>query len=430
MVHGLWNPRPAIYAAALIISIYPIGSVILDISQQDFPPYIDIFVGSFWNGGIYRMFHSHGPLITLVKCGDEIMFDSSYQPALSLDVYVQDYRRQGRHIISVSRFNKVGFKLLKTTFYEKKQDKCTVITRGVKDAFVGSHIALPLALDAYKLHPYIIEDSSAAENEVQYRVPTYYSSRGSLPVINMRSAKDVFIISPILNIYNTARDPNSPSPSIHCYAHKVDVALDRARTTIWIKRGRFVDKHVLNMPPLNENIFRPSNILNCGYDLVLPLMSAGVSNPITVNIDISSTDIIIPEIIILDNLRRGDWLYRQYSVMPAMEQNYIYIGIIDSMKGCEIYKETNDTFVTHVEVFFHVDIGTQYVVININRRRDSDYGNNKRLYRSFNMEQRTQYVDLTDFWVDPYLEMLYNIPLGPGVDKQDAHDIMMHQLLL
>ncbi|ORM41912.1 uncharacterized protein BXIN_0462 [Babesia sp. Xinjiang] len=425
MVHGLWNPKPAIYAAALIIAMYPIGSVILDISQQDFLPYIDIFVGTFRDGGIYRMFHSHGPLINLVKCGDEILFDSSYQPALSLDVYVQDYRRQGRHIISISRYNTVNWKLLRTTFYEK-DDLCYFLsTRESKDEFVGSHISLTLDLDADKFHPYIVSGRRTLDNAVRYMVPTYYSSRGSLPVINMRSPKDVFIISPILNIYNTARDPNIPSPSIHCYATKVDVEPDRERTTIWIRHRRFSVKFVVVIPPVENGVFRPQNIM--GNDSRFhrgDLMP--VSRPSNLLIDISSTDIIIPEIIILANLRRGDWLYTQYSVLPLMEHRRAVNNVNDSKSHSAIYEVTDNATVTHVEVFDHVKHGWRYVIINLSKAMGPRFVAHKMIYKRIEDQGSVVYFDLSKFCVEPYLDMLYNInTLEKSCDKACGNDIVM-----
>ncbi|ORM41820.1 uncharacterized protein BXIN_0586 [Babesia sp. Xinjiang] len=436
MSHGLWNAKKLIYAAALIISICPVQSIILDLSQQEFPPFIDIFVGTFRDGGIYRMFHSHGPRVTVVKYGDHILSGSRRHSSVPIDIYVQDYRHEGRHIISVSRFNPLNWKLVRTTFYEKGSTKCKIINRELKDKFVGGHMSLTLDLDADKVHPYIVPAISKKKGDMWYRVALIYSNRGMYTINHMRSPREQITISPILNVDREFRDSNSPPSSLSCHCAKVYISPGGNEMRIFIYHENHIVPYLTKLPPIVNHIFKSQNILNYQCRYAVKRRASTSLQTISIIIDISSTFTSVPDIVILANLKRGDWLYTQHSFLPLSDQNVILVKVVNSEKRCEIYETDDETFVTHVEVFDHVKSSTQYVVVNTTTPSktaglgEPRFEKNKRVYKRTYGEEGVVYFDINQVWLEPYLDMLYNIPIGPGADKQDAREIMVDTLLM
>ncbi|ORM41277.1 uncharacterized protein BXIN_0859 [Babesia sp. Xinjiang] len=78
MIISCWSPKVAICAVLVIICLYPVGGLVLDLSHTSFPSCIDVFEGTFTGGGMYRMFHSNGARIAIVRYGDQALGLSKY----------------------------------------------------------------------------------------------------------------------------------------------------------------------------------------------------------------------------------------------------------------------------------------------------------------------------------------------------------------
>ncbi|ORM42288.1 uncharacterized protein BXIN_1100 [Babesia sp. Xinjiang] len=309
------NQAIVIFAVLLIGSIYPIQSLVLDLTRTYFNPCIDVFEGTFKNGGIYRMFHSHDPIIRLVTYGQEVLGPSTTRVAFPSDVYVQEYRRGDRRIVAVTHFITEGARLLKTTYYKIVGTRVSAATRPVKNAFIGGPISLKLDLDSPKAHPFI----SASDKDGEYQ-PSVWSiiprSRypGEPAVGRMIFRYEVYFISPVINIDQQFRDHNSPSPSLISHSTNIRVSRTGDSTIISIKHGSFSGRFIARTPPTGDGIFRPKNIILSSYDFSACTQGPHLTRRDVLKIDISSIETNVPEIVILANLRRGDWLYTQYSL--------------------------------------------------------------------------------------------------------------------
>ncbi|ORM41426.1 uncharacterized protein BXIN_2503 [Babesia sp. Xinjiang] len=184
---------------------------------------------------------------------------------------------------------------------------------------------------------------------------------------------------------------------------------------IYVKEGKRLLRFNLYLPPVEDGIFKPRNIIDASYKFIGSKTPSHPSKYISLYIDISSTQTSQADVIVLANLKRGDWLYTQYTVVPLREQRFVLLSVINSAQNCEIYRTADDLFVTHVEVFEHVTHYWQYVVVNIkvvdagSSSRINTYIDAKRLYVRHVQEQGIVYFDVTDEDLSLHLEMIYNI---------------------
>ncbi|ORM42248.1 uncharacterized protein BXIN_1514 [Babesia sp. Xinjiang] len=431
--------KTAICALAIITSVYPINSVTLDISKTEFPACIDIFEGTFKNGGVYRMFHSNGPPIAHVTYGKVLLGPLTNGKIPIRDIYVQHYKRGDRSIVAISHMNAIRKRVVTTRFYATNGTVCRTTNMDVKEEFVGNHILVPVNIYAEKVHPFI--GAAYTDGQCQTKQWSVLSPRAKCNRHDdmgcIRFRMESVFISPVINIDQQFRDHNSPPPSLSSHSTTVQVAPEGDAVTTWIKNGSHRVSYLIKLPPTENAIFRPRQIIDPLHNLpkhVTP--TSHILKHININVDISSIETNVPEIVILANLRRGDWLYTQYSFTPIIDLRYIRVKVLNSEHSCELYETDGEAFVTHVEVFDHVKSGLQYVVVNITTPgRDRvligpQFENIKRVYKRIYGEEGVVYFDINQVWLEPYLDMLYNIPIGPGVHKQDAHDIMMDTLLI
>ncbi|ORM41822.1 uncharacterized protein BXIN_0584 [Babesia sp. Xinjiang] len=384
------------------------------------------------------MFHSNAAPIDVVTYGNRILNYKKYCNYRVSDVYIQTYRRGHRSIISITRFILGGRTYLHTTYYDIVSNKCTYTTRKIKELFVAGAISLRLDVDSEKFHPFIDAARSHGGWQGKTWSISHYSRRSEDgPIVHRISYRlERFLISPIVNIDKQFRDTNHPPPSLSACSTKVSIGMGRDWALMWIKHGCTCSKFMYSIPPVEEGKFKPKPILESPYNFISDVKRYNTARHKIVAIDISSTFTSVPDIVILANLKRGDWLYTQHSFVPIMDQNFVLVKVVNSEKRCEIYETDDETFVTHVEVFDHVKSDSQYVVVNIAtpsktaRLGEPRFEKNKRVYKPIVFGEILRYVELANIWVDPYLDMLYNIPIGPGADKQDAREIMVDTLLM
>ncbi|ORM39838.1 uncharacterized protein BXIN_0194 [Babesia sp. Xinjiang] len=193
---------------------------------------------------------------------------------------------------------------------------------------------------------------------------------------------------------------------------------------IWIKYGRAHLAFTVQIPPTENGIFKPKSIIECPYVLRQPYTVA--EHVRHLNIDISDCSNANIDVIILGNIRRGCWIYTQFNIVPLRNSPYVLVKVTNSKYQCDIYEATDGAMVTHVELFDHAEHGWQYVVINIGRRtseniRRMSMSKEMKVYKRIDGDDNIVYFDLSNFWVDPYIEMLYNIDTGePQSDEQQV----------
>ncbi|GFE53199.1 spherical body protein, putative [Babesia ovis] len=179
-----------------------------------------------------------------------------------------------------------------------------------------------------------------------------------------------------------------------------------------------------------DGVFKPENILNDQSNIVNLCADLPKHKDRFTEIDISSTDSNAAELVVLANLRRGCWLYTQYSIMTTIHPRDVFVNVVDSQMGKVLFVTKEDVYVTHVEVFEHIGQGWKYVVVNLKKLDWNNYTNDdsdiKEVYKRIDDEGNIAYLDLRILCRWPYINMLYNIKIDDGsCHDNDIHDVMM-----
>ncbi|GFE53072.1 spherical body protein, putative [Babesia ovis] len=129
----------------------------------------------------------------------------------------------------------------------------------------------------------------------------------------------------------------------------------------------------------------------------------------TIKIDVSSTEIDNKDIIILDNVNLGEWIYRQYSIVISMLPTYVHVTVVDSKNQCILYDLIGDEYVTHVDVFTHLAFNRRFIVINTKKALGSGFVDIKRAYMHQESTEAVCYYDLNNIEGVQIINLLYSI---------------------
>ncbi|ORM40367.1 uncharacterized protein BXIN_1870 [Babesia sp. Xinjiang] len=420
--------------AALCVLIYTatilsIQTARINLTATEFPPCVDVFEGIFSGGGVYRMFHSHSSPISIVEYGIVTLLDVSSKKCYESDTYVQDYRRGDHVFVTISRFHGKEFKVLHTFVYEIKGNELRLSSHELKKAFVGGLISLKLDLAAPKQHPFIaVAPSYEDVQHVMWSIiPLSRGYQKLSPARRIRNRHDRYMISPMVNLDKEYNDENDPPSSISCYNSNIHIST-KQHTVLVIKHPHLKYHYRARIPQVEDNIFKPRNVLSFIYDFTLPAKGAESHRNVHINIDISTTETTESDIFILANLRRGCWLYSQYSIIPLMDQSTVSVKVMNSDKYL-IYEGLPNFIITHVEVFNHVTKGWQYVVVNTIKVEPSKVASIQKVFFRHDEDGNTIYFDLDMFWAEPYIDMLYNINVLEKCADKEENDILQEALV-
>ncbi|EDO08208.1 hypothetical protein BBOV_III006470 [Babesia bovis T2Bo] len=425
-VRSIVNMGP-IWTCLLLICPRLSYALEVDLMQPTIPYPVESFEGSFYGGGRFRLIHSSTPSITLVKYGNLTIFNNMSGMNNSLDVYVQEYRRGIGLIVSIIDVDRTTNESRHIRHFEIVEDQLTLINRMRKLDFVNGPISLMIDLWSIKLNPLVIKTTKGTN--IRYRLARHYNAKFRDSISRIRGSYDVFLISPIMNIDWLYQTPGSSQSLISSHSIRVHVDVVLQQFTLWIKHKGYVGNYTLSLPLVVNGMFKAQHILDPSYRNVRPIPTGGASSTGQLEIDVSRFENSSPEVIVVANLRRGCWLYRQYCIVPFPYPEQV-VRVINSQVQTVIY-ESSGVLVTHVEVFDHVVHGWEYVVVNTMKVYDTDINDEfhtetvREVFKRMSSQGPNAYFDLSMICRCPYVKMLYSISIWEqSCVNVDVHDLV------
>ncbi|EDO06759.1 uncharacterized protein BBOV_IV003980 [Babesia bovis T2Bo] len=412
------------------VTIKFIDCVILDLHENEFPSCIDIFTGTFNGGGVYRMFHSRNELIRTIHYGGHILATTRFHRALPEDIYVQEYKRDGISIISLHIFFNRSTKTSANSYYQIAGGHIRIIGRDKKLEFVGGPIYLSIDVNVTKYHPLIVKTmigSPLHKHIWQLATAKHFTDHQS-KISRLRFRQEVYYMSPVLNIDTEQSDYLPPTALIGQFS-KVQVSKHDGVIEVSLKRLRASFCQLIQIPPTIDNIFKPCRIISLPHYYNHLDLTIKVNRHVTLTIDVASLEVNVPDLIILSNLKRGNWIYTQYTVVPITDQRFVLHKVINSQMAFTLYEAQEHCYVSYVELFKHIIHGWQYVVINIKQASNiitpgpTEFIDVKRIYMLTEISAGAIYVDLSMTLPKEHLDILYNINVmdeQPSIDQPAA----------
>ncbi|ORM39688.1 uncharacterized protein BXIN_0073 [Babesia sp. Xinjiang] len=379
-------------------------------------------------GGTYRLLHMKSSSIDSIVYDDYLVPFFSRYKAITDDIYIQDYQRGNTRIFSISSSFVIGTTGVRTVNYKIIGRRCVIVGIKSKSAFLSGPISLRLDINSAELHPFIIPHATfTGDQTMKWVVITreHRSTDRSNKIHKLRFSGESLVLSPIIIVDKETNGPGYPATSISGLIDKFAETSVTGDFNLWIKYRKRGLPHAIKIPPIENGIFKPCNIIQHHYTFCKSKHFQPIERT-TVIIDISKTEVNVAELIVLANLKRGDWLYTQYTISPVRDQLFLFVRVINSVTGSELYQVEDSTFITHVEVFDNVTYGWQYVVVNYERSLGKGIKGFQKVYVRQNGERGVIYIDLSNFWPDSYIQMLYNInTFAPNPCDQDLNNLIM-----
>eukprot|EP00371_Babesia_bovis_P001269 XP_001609916.1 hypothetical protein [Babesia bovis T2Bo] len=286
-----------------------------------------------------------------------------------------------------------------------------------KHEFIGSPVSLAITLHSDQNHPFIVKTLMEWNGTTftHYKTSRNRRSLRTRLLEWLRYLDHNFYLSPIFNIDGNNSGSSDISPSLISRAREVLTNVQRTELTLIIKNSEILCEIEVEIPPTLNGIFKPKRIIKKPYYFNRVKKSRRSYDYDRNVVDIAQIHVIKIEMIVLANIKRGDWLYTQFAIAYIPRRNYERVKVIDSVIKADIYEEGDDEFISHVEVFYNTVNGAQYVVINVNNIPEGDPQEVETLFKARKifmvnkLGSGATYIDLNCYDLEPYIDTLYNI---------------------
>ncbi|EDO07196.1 uncharacterized protein BBOV_IV008420 [Babesia bovis T2Bo] len=403
---------------------------VLDINSPEISDSIEMYEGTFSEGGIYRMYYATTEHFYFIKCND-FEFNLPRFQKMPKEIYIQDFLRgKYRHVV-ISAKSTTGRKKITNHYFQGDDILFTKGNRKRMLKFIGEITKLSVHAQSNKIHPFIKKLYIAGKaNMIIWRViPINHDPQANL-VKRLRHTGGNVTISPFLGIEYTANNDPSHESYISSHAKEIQQMVDTNKIILILNWNvKYYIPQAICIPQVQNNIFKPKNILYCSDSPPLKVFNKTLGESKAIQIDVSCNHAAMPEIIFLANLQRGCWYYSQYTIADLGNSQFKKVNVADSKRDYIIYSSDNNEIVTHVEIFEHIIYGWKYVVVNkvfvdLSNEMVEFKDENHKVYKCIHDGDNVRYYDLDAFWVDPYISMLHNINTAKEC-YQDVHDYLL-----
>ncbi|GFE55190.1 spherical body protein, putative [Babesia ovis] len=395
----------------------------IDLCKTRFPDSIQVAVGNFNNLGIYRLLHLKSPAHVTIMHGDVFISAPGLKLAPISEVFIEEFRRGSRLFIAVTYIAHSN-DYAEHVYVEKRGKYIYECTGEEKNAFVNGPVRI--RTDIMFINHSVI-DTKVVVGHVK---PWVWLSIGNKAddetgLLHSRLWKDgtTYLMSPIVQIDSMSRNLDGPGASLigritafHQYSNE---------QIITVKLDKTGDREfILIIGPIEKDIFTPMNLSAYPHMVGIPIAKPVTIRQHDVDIDISRTMLPPYDVVILSNLRRGDWLYSQHTILPIRKMEDLNTRVWDAYSMVEIYKVCDEEVITHVEVFQYAVKPLKYVVVHTRKLTDIHSPGSMLFYKFNNKYDSPSYDLLSDEMSDECHKMLYNIVTTmEDVTKRQSHKL-------
>ncbi|GFE55655.1 spherical body protein, putative [Babesia ovis] len=416
---------------AMIIFVTPICGIKLDVCSPVLPASIDVLNGTFNEGGVYTLIRPNTTEITHITCRGYLLDAPMTRMNEVKEMFVQKYVREGESIINITYIINVKHHSAIYKFYKCYGPSFRASSLEEKRRFVGGPIAVSYDMNSSSIHPIVFKNILRGKfNGVSMSVNAdRYNKRDRFCPTVLHFSTDNFLLSPLTLVHKSTEPENIPT-TLSSHANLIRISDDDDEIVMYINGHK--KEHKVRLPTFDIGIFTPRCMMEFSYGFrkMKPRLSS--SSRLTLNIDISKPDNEMPDVVILNNLKVGDWLYTQYSLVVLRYWDYIRMSVINSEYSCVIYRPQYREMLSHVEVFRNLKGGIEYVVVNINVAQGYDkspkiFKAKMKIYKRICNGNECSYDDLSNYWLDPYQAILDNAPKDLRFVAPGGSDIIAEQ---
>ncbi|GFE55189.1 spherical body protein, putative [Babesia ovis] len=368
----------------------------LNLNDQIFPDSVGVAYGTFGKDGQYRMLQTTTETATRVMDGYKLLVDMKPKNKEVSDVYVEEFKLYRTKYICVTFDGPSVENGFHRVYIQKRGNEVLYRTREQKMAFVKGPVRLVVDINPGYLHPVIDTEEKSFEHSTSqwYYIGNKIQNDSNQSKSRLWADEGDFIMSPIRTIDSvTARLDGEPTLMI---GHITRFVQSRDEGSIMIHvPGRSMNEHLFYIPTVNRGIFEPKCMIPVIWTSDSDRTRRPINRPYKVVIDVSGKSFPSRHVAILANYIRGSWLYTQHAILSRRDMTDLNIKVKDDTLKLTIYNVRPDQFVTHVEVFKHIDNDDTYVYVHAQKISLSILPEVS-IYKLQELDNRPAYVELDE----------------------------------
>ncbi|EDO08687.1 hypothetical protein BBOV_III011350 [Babesia bovis T2Bo] len=349
----------------LLSSFQPANARVLDVSKTNFSEQINVYDGTFSDGGVYRLIYTRSPGTTDIHYGDAFITSVKVRGSMNTDIYVEVFKRRGTTLISITTASDSSCFVDNRENWEVSSSGITSRSRLEKQQFISGPVMIELNRNVANRHPVIETQNLMVEGNEE--VWFYLGNRRRHDSAAMRSNiwlhETNFIISRVTNIDAYTQLVGGPKSALIANAIAFKQTNDESMITIRVPRTRG-KQFVLHVPPTLDGYFKPEHII-WDKPKVRERSPAPLHERIfDIVIDVSNKLTPTYDMVILTDFVRGPWNYSQHTFLPIRFMDDMNVKVRNVERNITIFEIRPRDFITYVEVFHNRETAEEYVLIH------------------------------------------------------------------
>ncbi|GFE55188.1 spherical body protein, putative [Babesia ovis] len=397
--------------AALLLSAKLIHSQgVLPIDIVDIPDYVKVTVGSFSNGGAYRMLWTSSDKVNGVRHGRSEVSIPNFPNGGMNDVLIEEYVRDNVLMLSTMVHRRTYNAYVEQRCYKKAHLRFRLVNCDLIQKFIGGPINLHTDVMHDLTHPAMVSANLGLDDNAEL---WWFFGNTELDIrltsLNLLWANyQIFHMMPIINFDERSRSTDNPPAQLIGLITAFHQSIDGEKFIVKIEETGDTE-YTVKLPQIVDSILKPCNILDYPLKIGETEAKDPKDRPIYITIDISNNDEVHQYVIAILNLSRGDWLYSQYSILPIPDISEVDVLVFHKGLDQEIYRIGDQEVITHVEVFENTQTNDRYVVIHLRDLLAPNDPEEIEIYKYSWRYERPIYVRILDSQVEEYKNQLNNI---------------------
>ncbi|EDO08012.1 hypothetical protein BBOV_III004490 [Babesia bovis T2Bo] len=400
----------------LVVYMDVVYNVILELNDLHQPDYIAVHHGSFMDKGRYRNFSSKIEHIDTILYKGRIVKILGSIGKIPDDVFVQHYINDKINIVVMTRRVTSNDRNCRSSYKDLNTMRPYLISKKTKQEVVGP-VFLYLDANDENIHPLIMThfDNSQPTVRKWYIKPKTLPKTFAEKLDHLRRVHDTLYISPFVGIEPSSDEYETKHASIYSLADAIKWVPGSPEISITIKCRTIKREHFITIPSIEGDLFKPKGIMPFAECAARIMCFHNWGGGYTINIDVGSFEVNSRLMIIVANLKRGNWWYSQYCLANEAFSIYKKINVVDLQNDVAIYECVSGEVITHVEVFENRVDHNIFILLNIKKTTSYTYVDIQKVYMKEITAGGVIYYDINLPGIEPFITMLHNINVeAPG----------------
>ncbi|GIX62539.1 spherical body protein, putative [Babesia caballi] len=344
----------------------------IDLLEDPLPAGAAVYWGSFSDGGVYRMLRPNRGFVKRFYYGKFSLLTVDRLDSCYTDYYVEEYKRADKVFI----YNTVVTNgVFRTRYRHTLYEITNVGVRSNKQAlseYLNGPVYLVLDVgNPNTRHPYIksYKDGHESLFDASYKIFKSYS--GCRERLTAHPNCNHYRISPVFD----SRLPvtSDVRPTCVLYGSITDVMYnsDAHQYIVDVRKGMHMKTYYVEP---SKGVIRAISSAEAPKAHWQPFSGCEddeVRSDLSIVLDVGKIRQIDENLLVLENVRKGDWLYSRHEVVLYEDVKVVDVQVVNSLRNTIIYRSPRNVLVTHVERVVQENDGPDHVLIHCKIAKDN-----------------------------------------------------------